>query len=94
MRTLSVAGVQTVEIARAIGADAAAVIMDEPTAAISEREVQALFRSIRALKARGTAIVYITHKMMKCFASPTASRCCATVNGCVLTAPTASARPD
>ena len=52
MRTLSVAGMQTVEIARAIGADAAAVIMDEPTAAISEREVQALFRSMRTLKAR------------------------------------------
>ena len=67
MRTLSVAGMQTVEIARAIGANAAAIIMDEPTAAISEREVQALFRSIRTLKARGTAIVYITHKMDEVF---------------------------
>lgn len=67
MRTLSVAGMQTVEIARAIGADATAVIMDEPTAAISEREVDALFKAIRTLKSRGVAIVYITHKMDEVF---------------------------
>ncbi len=67
MRTLSVAGMQTVEIARAIGADASVVIMDEPTAAISEREVGALFQAIRTLKSRDVAIVYITHKMDEVF---------------------------
>lgn len=67
MRTLSVAGMQTVEIARAIGTEAAVVIMDEPTAAISAREVDALFKAIRTLNARGVAIVYITHKMDEVF---------------------------
>jgi len=67
MRTLSVAGMQSVEIARAIGADASVVIMDEPTAAISDREVVALFQAIQTLKARGVAIVYITHKMDEVF---------------------------
>jgi ABC-type sugar transport system ATPase subunit len=67
MRTLSVAQMQAVEIARAIGTDAAAVIMDEPTAALSDREVEALFQAIRTLQARGTAIVYITHKMDEVF---------------------------
>ena len=67
MRSLSVAGMQTVEIARAIGAEASVVIMDEPTAAISDREVDALFRAIATLKARGVAIVYITHKMDEVF---------------------------
>ncbi len=67
MGTLSVAGMQTVEIARALGAAAAAVIMDEPTAALSGREVAALFRVIAALKARGVGIIYITHKMDEVF---------------------------
>ena len=67
MRTLSVAGKQTVEIARAIGFDASVVIMDEPTASLSEREVGALFKVIRTLKSRGVAIIYITHKMDEVF---------------------------
>lgn len=67
MRTLSVAEMQAVEIARTIGTDAAVVIMDEPTAALSEREAGALFQAVRTLQARGTAIVYITHKMDEVF---------------------------
>ena len=67
MRLLSVAQMQTVEIARAIGSGAAAVIMDEPTAALSDREAEALFAAIRTLQARGTAIIYITHKMDEVF---------------------------
>jgi len=67
MRELSVAGMQTVEIARALGCDASIVIMDEPTAAISEREVEYLFKAIKTLQERGTAIVYITHKMDEVF---------------------------
>ncbi|MGB6221897.1 sugar ABC transporter ATP-binding protein [Haloferula sp.] len=67
MRELSVAGMQTVEIARALGSEARVVIMDEPTAAISEREVRALFRAIQTLKKRGVGVVYITHKMDEVF---------------------------
>ena len=67
MRSLSVAAMQTVEIARALGSGAAVVIMDEPTAAISEREAEALFRNIGALKSRGGAVIYITHKMDEVF---------------------------
>jgi inositol transport system ATP-binding protein len=67
MRRLSVAQVQTVEIARALGQQANVLIMDEPTAAISDREVEALFRAIAVLKQRGVAIVYITHKMDEVF---------------------------
>jgi inositol transport system ATP-binding protein len=67
MRHLSVAQVQTVEIAKALGHNARVLIMDEPTAAISDREVQALFNVIAMLKQRGVAIVYITHKMDEVF---------------------------
>jgi len=67
MRSLSVAQMQAVEIARAIGSGAGVVIMDEPTAALSDREAEALFAAIRTLQARGTAIVYITHKMDEVF---------------------------
>lgn len=67
MRHLSVAEMQTVEIAKALGRDARVVIMDEPTAAISDREVKALFNVIATLKQRGVAIVYITHKMDEVF---------------------------
>ncbi len=63
MRALSVAEMQTVEIARALGREARIVIMDEPTAAISDREVDSLCAVIGVLKERGVAIVYITHKM-------------------------------
>lgn len=63
MGSLGVAAMQTVEIARALGAEASIVIMDEPTAAISDREVDALFRAIDTLRARGVGVVYITHKM-------------------------------
>jgi inositol transport system ATP-binding protein len=63
MRRLSVAQMQTVEIAKALGHEATTLLMDEPTAAISDREVEALFNVIAKLKTRGVAIVYTTHKM-------------------------------
>src|SRR5208282_2882216 len=68
MHNLSVAQMQIVEIAKALGQDARIVIMDEPTAALSDREVESLFAAIRTLKQRGVAIVYITHKMNEVFA--------------------------
>jgi len=60
---LSIAGQQTLEIARALARDAAVVVFDEPTSALGEAEVEALFRRILELRGQGRGIVYITHKM-------------------------------
>lgn len=68
MRDLSVAQAQMVEIAKAIAFDARIIIMDEPTSAITEREVAALHTIIGQLREAGTAIIYITHKMDEVFA--------------------------
>jgi len=67
MKTLSVAQMQMVEIAKAISTDARLIIMDEPTSAITEREVEHLHRMIRSLRESGVAIIYITHKMDEVF---------------------------
>ena len=67
MRTLTVAQTQIVEIAKALGRHADVVLMDEPTAALSDHEIAALFRAINRLKNRGVAIVYTTHKMNEVF---------------------------
>lgn len=63
MKYLSVAERQMVEIAKAISQDARIIIMDEPTSALSDKEVTTLFGVIEDLKARDVAIVYISHKM-------------------------------
>ncbi len=54
---------QIVEVARALTREARVLIMDEPTSALSSAEVTALFRLIRELRARGTAIVYVSHRL-------------------------------
>ena len=54
---------QAVEIARAISDNARCLILDEPTAALSAQEVDRLFHAVRRLRERGTAIVYITHRL-------------------------------
>ena len=54
---------QVVEIARALSNEAKVLILDEPTAALSYQEVEALFRYLRRLRDRGVAIVYITHRL-------------------------------
>lgn len=54
---------QMVEICKAVRHDPSVLILDEPTASLSEHDSQALFALVRRLKARGTAIVYITHRM-------------------------------
>ena len=59
---------QIVEIAKAIGADARIVIMDEPTAALTEREVSHLFGIVAHLRQQGAGIVYITHRLDEVFA--------------------------
>ncbi|MCP5518575.1 MAG: sugar ABC transporter ATP-binding protein [Verrucomicrobiales bacterium] len=67
MGSLSVAQMQTVEIAKALAHRVRLLIMDEPTSAISEREVEALFRIIGELRAEGVAIIYISHRMDEVF---------------------------
>ncbi len=65
--TLSVAQKQIVEIARAASSGASVIIMDEPTAALSEREVERLFAVIRRLRDSAVTVVYISHKLEEIF---------------------------
>lgn len=67
MKYLSVAEMQMVEIAKAISNDAKVIIMDEPTSAISDKEVATLFSIINDLTKKGVAIIYISHKMDEIF---------------------------
>lgn len=67
MSDLSVAEMQLVEIAKAVSADANIIIMDEPTSALTEAEVQTLYKTITDLKARGKSIIYISHKIEEIF---------------------------
>ena len=60
---LKVGQQQIVEIAKALSFESKIIIMDEPTSAISKHETEVLFRLIDALKRKGVAIVYITHKL-------------------------------
>lgn len=63
----SVGHQQMTEILRILMLDAKVVIMDEPTAALTERETATLFNMMRKMKARGVAIVYISHRMEEVF---------------------------
>jgi len=67
VKDLSVAQRHFVEIARALAQDARVVIMDEPTAALSQREIRELYRIIEQLKAAGTAVIFISHKFDEIF---------------------------
>ncbi|PRD49436.1 D-xylose ABC transporter ATP-binding protein [Sphingobacterium haloxyli] len=64
---LKVGECQLIEIAKALLVESDVVIMDEPTSAISESEVYALYDIIRDLKASGTTVIYISHKMKEIF---------------------------
>jgi rhamnose transport system ATP-binding protein len=61
--TLSMPEQQLVEIAKAIGAEARIVIMDEPTASLTEREVASLFQVIARLRSQGVGVIYISHRL-------------------------------
>jgi rhamnose transport system ATP-binding protein len=63
VRRLSMPEQQLVEIARALGAQARILIMDEPTASLSDKEVDRLFRVIGDLKAQRVGIIYISHRL-------------------------------
>src|SRR5258708_5418752 len=67
VRDLSVAEQQLVEIARALSMQSRLIIMDEPTAALSETEVANLARIVRALKAEGLSIIFVTHRLDEVF---------------------------
>jgi ribose transport system ATP-binding protein len=64
---LGVAQQQMVEIAKALSQNARILVMDEPTAALSEREIDVLFDRIRSLRRDGMAIVYISHRLREVF---------------------------
>ncbi len=64
---LSVAEQQLVEIARAFREEARLLVMDEPTAALADNEIQALFGVIRSLCREGVPVIYISHRMKEIF---------------------------
>jgi len=68
VRELSVAERQVVEIARALSVEARVLILDEPTSALAPPEVARLFAILRDLKAAGTSIVFISHRLPEVFA--------------------------
>ncbi len=63
VRSLRVGQQQVVEIAKALNCQARVIFMDEPTSAISDQEVAALFKLIEQLRASGVSIVYVSHKL-------------------------------
>ncbi len=67
LKTLTVSDIQMLEIIKAISNNAQIVIMDEPTSAITNREVEVLFSKIAELKKKGVSIIYISHKMEEVF---------------------------
>lgn len=67
MEELSVGQQQMIEIAKALMLDAKVLIMDEPTAALTESETSILFDVIRGLKKKGVSIIYISHRMEEIF---------------------------
>ncbi len=66
-RELSVGKQQIIEIAKAVSSNAEVIIMDEPTAALTDREIETLFETVRALQAEGVSFVYISHRMEEIF---------------------------
>ncbi|MCR8842409.1 sugar ABC transporter ATP-binding protein [Paenibacillus sp. SC116] len=65
--TLSIGQQQMIEIAKALSKNAEVLIMDEPTAALTDREIEALFKIMNQLRSEGVGIVYISHRMEEIF---------------------------
>jgi ABC-type sugar transport system ATPase subunit len=68
MSTLDLASQQLVVIARALAKRVRLLILDEPTAALTEKEAEKLFDMLRALKVRGVAVVFVSHRLSEIFA--------------------------
>ena len=66
-RGLSIADQQLVEIAKALTTNARVIVMDEPTAALTMNEVEQLFRIVETLRARGNAVLFISHRLDEIF---------------------------
>jgi len=64
---LSVAGQQMVEIAKALSVGARILLMDEPSAALTEHDLEALFEQVRRLRSQGVSIIYISHRLAEVF---------------------------
>lgn len=64
---LSIASQQMVEIAKALSYDARIIVMDEPTDALTDKEVETLFKVIEKLKRQGKSIIYISHRLVEIF---------------------------
>jgi inositol transport system ATP-binding protein len=67
LKDLSVSDVQMLEILKAVSCDSRILIMDEPTSALTDKEVDVLFRKVADLKAKGVGILYISHRMDEIF---------------------------
>jgi rhamnose transport system ATP-binding protein len=67
VRSLSVADQQLIEIAKALNARARVLVMDEPTASLSPREVHELFTIVRRLREQGVAILFVSHRLEEIF---------------------------
>lgn len=67
LKTLTVSDIQMLEIIKAISNNASIIVMDEPTSAITQREVEKLFEKIAMLKKKGVSIIYISHKLDEVF---------------------------
>ncbi len=67
VRSLSVAEMQLVEVARAVSIDPKIIIMDEPTSALTDVEVDLLFKVIRDLAAKSVSVIFISHKLEEIF---------------------------
>ena len=65
---LSVAYMQLIEIAKAVSRNSKVLILDEPTASLTNAETDILFTLIRKLKEKGTSIIYISHRLSEVFA--------------------------
>lgn len=68
VKTLGIAHRQLIEIARALQSNSKILILDEPTATLTERETKRLFKIIKAIKAKGVTIVFVTHHLNEVFA--------------------------
>ena len=67
VNTLSVAYQQVVEICKALTRNASVLVLDEPTAVMTDKEVKQLFRLLRDLKAKGVSILYVSHRLEEIF---------------------------
>ena len=67
LKSLSISDIQMLEIIKAVSNNSDIIIMDEPTSAITQKEITALFEKIAQMKARGASIIYISHKLEEVF---------------------------